>query len=162
MLAHQEHKVCMMSTDDVKFVRKRSLYVYPVHAGAMINPQNKARPPSKRRATMAFDRAGFERAVGILLQAARQKRGMTQEQLAEAISVPRASYANLEAGRQRIPVDIIWRVAVVLGVSVVSLLPEPSYRPKQEPEGNVKRPTDTSGTTALDLVTIAYRPAVVS
>jgi transcriptional regulator with XRE-family HTH domain len=109
---------------------------------------------------MAFDRSGFERAVGILLQAARQKRGMTQEQLAEAIGVPRASYANLEAGRQRIPVDIIWRVAVVLGVSVVSLLPEPSYR-KQEPEG-AKKPSNTAGTTAQDLVTITYRTAAVN
>ena len=110
---------------------------------------------------MAFDRSGFERAVGILLQAARQKRGMTQEKVAEAIGVPRASYANLEAGRQRIPVDIIWRVAVVLGVSVVSLLPEPSYRSKQDSEGS-KRPSDTTGTTAQDLVTITYRTGALN
>jgi transcriptional regulator with XRE-family HTH domain len=109
---------------------------------------------------MAFDRSGFERAVGILLQAARQKRSMTQEQLSEAIGVPRASYANLEAGRQRIPVDIIWRVAVVLGVSVISLLPEPSYR-KQESESS-KKPSETAGTTAQDLVTITYRTAVLN
>jgi transcriptional regulator with XRE-family HTH domain len=110
---------------------------------------------------MAFDRSGFERAVGMLLQAARQKRGMTQEQLAEAIGVPRASYANLEAGRQRIPVDIIWRVAVVLGVSVISLLPEPTYRPKHESQSS-KNPGNTAGTTAQDLVSITYRTATVN
>jgi transcriptional regulator with XRE-family HTH domain len=101
---------------------------------------------------MAFDRAGFERAVGTLLQATRSRRGMTQEAVAEAIGVPRASYANLEAGRQRIPVDVIWRVAVVLGVSVVSLLPDPIYRPKQ-PESS-QQPNDATSTTSQDVTAL--------
>jgi transcriptional regulator with XRE-family HTH domain len=50
---------------------------------------------------------------------------MTQEELAAEIGVQRASYANIEAGRQRVPLDIVWRAAVVLGVSVSSLVPEP-------------------------------------
>jgi transcriptional regulator with XRE-family HTH domain len=110
----------------------------------------------QKETPMAFDRAGFERAVGILLQAARSKRGMTQEALAEAIGVPRASYANLEAGRQRIPADILYRAAVILGVSIVSLLPEPIYRPKQT-EGRQK-PSDTSGTTSQDLAALLSSP----
>jgi transcriptional regulator with XRE-family HTH domain len=110
--------------------------------------------------TMAFDRAGFERAVGILLQAARSKRGMTQEELAEAIGVPRASYANVEAGRQRIPADIVFRAAAVLGVSVHSLFPEAIYRPKQAaPQQNTSN--DATRTTSQDLTALLTTPSSV-
>jgi transcriptional regulator with XRE-family HTH domain len=74
---------------------------------------------------MSFDRDGFDKEVGLLLQAARKRREMTQEELAVEIGVQRASYANIEAGRQRVPLDIVWRAAVVLGVSIASLVPEP-------------------------------------
>jgi transcriptional regulator with XRE-family HTH domain len=74
---------------------------------------------------MSFDRDGFDKEVGLLLQAARKRREMTQEELAVEIGVQRASYANIEAGRQRVPLDIVWRVAVVLGVSIATLVPEP-------------------------------------
>jgi transcriptional regulator with XRE-family HTH domain len=73
---------------------------------------------------MGFDRKGFEREVGLRLQLARKRKGMTQEQLATQIGIGRASYANVEAARQRIPIDIVWRAAVVLGVSISSLVPE--------------------------------------
>jgi len=82
---------------------------------------------------MSFDRDGFDKEVGLLLQAARKRREMTQEELAAEIGVQRASYANIEAGRQRIPLDIVWRAAVVLGMPIASLVPEPiapaSHRP---------------------------------
>jgi transcriptional regulator with XRE-family HTH domain len=73
---------------------------------------------------MAFDRKGFDREVGFRLQLARKRKEMTQEQLATEIGIGRASYANVEAGRQRIPVDIVWRAAIVLGVSISNLVPE--------------------------------------
>ena len=67
---------------------------------------------------MGFNREGFDKEVGLRLQLARKRRNMTQEQLANEIGVRRASYANVEAGRQRIPIDLVWRAAVVLGVSI--------------------------------------------
>jgi transcriptional regulator with XRE-family HTH domain len=73
---------------------------------------------------MNFDREGFDKEVGLLLQAMRKRRQMTQEELAVQIGIQRGSYANIEAGRQRIPIDIVWRAAVVLGVSISSLVPE--------------------------------------
>jgi transcriptional regulator with XRE-family HTH domain len=109
---------------------------------------------------MAFDRAGFERGVGTLLQAARVKKGMTQEEIAESIGVPRASYANLEAGRQRIPVDIIWRAAVVLGVSVVSLLPEPIYQPRRAAASH--NGEDITRTTSQDLTSMLTNPLIAA
>ena len=77
---------------------------------------------------MEFDRPGFDREVGLRLQLARKRRGITQAQLAEKIGLPRPSYANLESGRQRIPIDVVWRVAVALGVSIATLVPEPVNR----------------------------------
>jgi transcriptional regulator with XRE-family HTH domain len=74
---------------------------------------------------MEFDRAGFDREVGLRLQRARRERGITQEELARRIGLPRPSYANIESGRQRIPLDVIWRAAIVLGISVAVLVPEP-------------------------------------
>ena len=74
---------------------------------------------------MEFDRAGFDREVGLRLQRARRAHGVTQEELAGRIGLPRPSYANIESGRQRIPLDVVWRAAVVLGLPIASLVPEP-------------------------------------
>lgn len=72
-----------------------------------------------------FDRRGFEREVGKLLQRERKYEGFTQERLAKKIGMTRASLANIEAGRQRIPVDVLWRAAVAMGLEVTAFLPEP-------------------------------------
>jgi transcriptional regulator with XRE-family HTH domain len=74
---------------------------------------------------MEFDRAGFDREVGLRLQRARKDRGLTQEELARRIGLPRPSYANIESGRQRVPLDVIWRAAIVLEQSFAVLVPEP-------------------------------------
>ena len=81
---------------------------------------------------MEFDRAGFDREVGLRLQRARKDRGITQAQLAGKIGLPRPSYANIESGRQRIPLDVVWRAAVALGLSMTVLVPEPLPR-RSEP-----------------------------
>jgi transcriptional regulator with XRE-family HTH domain len=77
---------------------------------------------------MEFDRAGFDREVGLRLQRARKERGITQEELAKRIGLPRPSYANIESGRQRIPVDVVWRAAIVLGLPIAWFMPEPLSR----------------------------------
>jgi transcriptional regulator with XRE-family HTH domain len=78
---------------------------------------------------MEFDRAGFDREVGLRLQRARRERGITQEELARRIGLPRASYANIESGRQRVPLDVIWRAAIVLERPMAALAPEPLVPP---------------------------------
>jgi transcriptional regulator with XRE-family HTH domain len=75
--------------------------------------------------SMEFDRAGFDREVGLRLQRARKDRGITQEELAKRLGLPRPSYANIESGRQRIPLDVVWRAAIVLVVPINTLVPEP-------------------------------------
>ena len=74
---------------------------------------------------MHFDREGFYREVGLLLQLCRKSKGLTQREVASALGVPRASYANVERGRQRVPVDLLWRAAVYLRIPITKLLPEP-------------------------------------
>ena len=74
---------------------------------------------------MKFDRAGFDREVGLRMQRARRDRGITQAELARRIGLPRPSYANIESGRQRVPLDVVWRAAIVLGLSIEVLVPEP-------------------------------------
>ncbi len=74
---------------------------------------------------MDFDRDGFHREVGLRLQRARKERGITQEELAGRIGLPRASYANIESGRQRIALDVVWRAAIVLELPLAQLAPEP-------------------------------------
>ena len=74
---------------------------------------------------MDFDRAGFDREVGLRLQRARKERGITQAELAKRIGLPRPSYANIESGRQRVPLDVVWRAAIVLDLAIAALVPEP-------------------------------------
>ena len=74
---------------------------------------------------MNFDRPGFYKVTGHLLRRHRSRAGVTQEQLARELEMPRATYANIELGRQRAPADVVWRVALYLGVPLSWLLPEP-------------------------------------
>jgi transcriptional regulator with XRE-family HTH domain len=73
---------------------------------------------------MSFDRQGFDKEVGLLLQLARKRRDITQAELAKKMGLERATYANIESGRARVPVDVLWRAAVVLSVSIATLVPE--------------------------------------
>ena len=74
---------------------------------------------------MTFDRRRFYREVGRRMRDYRTREQMTQRELAEILEMPRATYANIERGRQRAPADVVWRLAVLLDLSVAQLLPEP-------------------------------------
>jgi DNA-binding XRE family transcriptional regulator len=95
---------------------------------------------------MSMDRVGFYRDVGLRLQHARKNRGLTQEELASQLEMPRPSYANVERGRTRVSLDIIWRASVLLGVPLQKLVPEPLVG---EPESaGLSQPGDLSSTSA--------------
>jgi transcriptional regulator with XRE-family HTH domain len=78
---------------------------------------------------MNFDRDGFYREVGLRVQQLRRREKYTQDRVATDLCMPRATYANIEAGRQRVPVDVIWRLSVILSVPVRALMPEPVRDP---------------------------------
>jgi DNA-binding XRE family transcriptional regulator len=48
---------------------------------------------------------------------------MTQQGMADRLGVNRATYVNMEMGRRRVPLDIVWRMASVLGVELTVLIP---------------------------------------
>ena len=74
---------------------------------------------------MDFDRDGFYREVGLRLQLLRKSRGLTQQQVGEAIGVSRATYASVESGRQTLALDVAWRMVVFFGVPFDRITPEP-------------------------------------
>jgi transcriptional regulator with XRE-family HTH domain len=61
--------------------------------------------------------------VGRKLRQQRKRAGMTQLDLAQAVDMTRSSIANLEAGRQRIPLHLLVWISEVLSTSVADLLP---------------------------------------
>ncbi len=69
----------------------------------------------------------LEERVGQIIRSARLARDVTQEALAEAISMSRTNLVNLEGGKQGIPLRVIYDIAYALDVSVHDLLPDAPY-----------------------------------
>lgn len=61
--------------------------------------------------------------IGERLKQLRLEAGMTQAQLAAATGVLRTSVTNIEAGRQKPPLHLLYRMCVVLDVEVSSIVP---------------------------------------
>ena len=61
--------------------------------------------------------------VGDRLCKARAAAGLSQTQLAKKVGINRVSVVNIEKGRQRPPLDLLWQIADVLGVELVQLIP---------------------------------------
>jgi transcriptional regulator with XRE-family HTH domain len=61
--------------------------------------------------------------IGRRIRHARRQRGHTQADLGRAVGVSRTSINNIEAGRQRLPIDLLYDIADVLDIQAVSLLP---------------------------------------
>lgn len=54
---------------------------------------------------------------------AREKTELTQERLAARVGLSRTSIVNVEAGRQRVPLHQLYRIAGALGMEPADLLP---------------------------------------
>lgn len=66
----------------------------------------------------------FYEDFGRRVRTVRSDAGMTQAELAAEIGLSRASVANLEAGRQRVPFHVLYGIARVLAVEPAQLMPE--------------------------------------
>src|SRR5689334_20686746 len=64
--------------------------------------------------------------VGERIARARGATGGSQAKLALKVGVTCASIVNIEHGRQRAPLHLLWEIAAALGVDVTKLIPSPS------------------------------------
>jgi transcriptional regulator with XRE-family HTH domain len=74
---------------------------------------------------MAVDESALYELVGSSIRAARGRHSpkMSQIALAKKVRMTRASIVNIEAGRQRPPLHLLWNIAEALGVEPAQLLP---------------------------------------
>ena len=71
-------------------------------------------------------RDGYDRlyeAIGERIGSARKAAGLSQGKLAQKVGVARASVVNIEHGRQRPPIHLVWQIATALGVEASQLIP---------------------------------------
>lgn len=75
---------------------------------------------------MALDEELLYRLVGERVRAARQRLepSFSQAQLAERLDMSRTSIVNIEAGRQRPPLHVLWRIADALETELALLVPD--------------------------------------
>jgi transcriptional regulator with XRE-family HTH domain len=62
--------------------------------------------------------------VGKRIREFREGCGMSQEDLAKGIGVARTTLIRFESGAQRIPLEVIYRAAILFKIRVDQLLPE--------------------------------------
>lgn len=91
---------------------------------------DRLREVRQREAELALERSQLRKAAdaeilrsfGARVREARTVAGLTQEQLAAAVDMSRASIANIEAGRQDVPITTGVILATALGLPTSALL----------------------------------------
>jgi transcriptional regulator with XRE-family HTH domain len=63
------------------------------------------------------------RLVGERITSARRSTGLSQSKIAKKLGLSRVSIVNIEKGRQRAPLHVLWKAAEELGVEITDLLP---------------------------------------
>lgn len=70
--------------------------------------------------------------IGEYIKDAREKKGLTQEELANACSLSRTSITNIEKGRQHLPLHTLYKIAFALNKEVSDLLPDLKLQEKED------------------------------
>ncbi len=73
---------------------------------------------------MHIDETLLYRVVGDNLRQRRMIMGMTQTQLAEVTGMLRTSITNIEAGRQKAPLHVLYRMCAALHIEAATILPK--------------------------------------
>jgi transcriptional regulator with XRE-family HTH domain len=81
---------------------------------------------------MAAPQGKFYEELGRRVAAAREKRDLSQQKLAELLGLSRTSVTNIEKGRQPVDIHVLVRIANTLGVALLKLVPEESLFKKPE------------------------------
>src|SRR6266702_6732015 len=72
---------------------------------------------------MQVDESLLYNLIGTTIKQQRRKADMTQEQLADEVGVLRTSITNIEAGRQKLPLHLLYEVCIALGLEIATILP---------------------------------------
>jgi transcriptional regulator with XRE-family HTH domain len=72
---------------------------------------------------MEIDEATLYMWIGERLRARRDELGMKQGELADAVGVKRSSISNIESGRQKAPLHLLYRLSAILGIDIAAILP---------------------------------------
>ena len=65
------------------------------------------------------------RGVGRKVRQTRENAHLSQNLLAKRLGISRTSMVNIEAGRQRAPLHLLWQIAELLETKVALLIPSP-------------------------------------
>lgn len=72
---------------------------------------------------MSIDERRLYKLVGSRIREQRTLRGCTQDELAQATGLLRTSITNIEAGRQRPPLHVLYTLCNALGTEMTTILP---------------------------------------
>ena len=72
------------------------------------------------------DVEGLYPAVGRKIRDVRERATprLSQDKLAKRLGISRASIVNIEAGRQHAPLNLLWKIAELLGTELTTLIPQ--------------------------------------
>lgn len=62
--------------------------------------------------------------IGRKIKETRTRLSITQTELAKRINMARTSLTNIESGEQKLPIHMLYKIALVLKVPITELLPE--------------------------------------
>lgn len=77
-------------------------------------------------------------AVGKKIRSHRTDKGFSQEQIAEAVHLTRTSIVNIEKGRQRTPLHLLFAIARFLHIEPTSLIPTMEEIEAEMPKSSLK------------------------
>jgi len=61
--------------------------------------------------------------IGQKIRQTREAKGLSQQKVANRLGLSRASVVNIEAGRQKTPVHVLWEIALILDTEIQIFLP---------------------------------------
>lgn len=97
---------------------------------------------------MQVDTTALYRVVGSRVRAARERAGVSQAALAGTLGMTRTSIVNIEAGRQRPPLHVIWAIADALRTEIALLLPTRTDYNRELPTAELDQETISQIETA--------------
>src|SRR6266700_2734968 len=65
------------------------------------------------------------RGLGRKIRQTRENQRLSQDSLAQRLGISRTSMVNIEAGRQRAPLHVLWQIAELLETKLTLLIPGP-------------------------------------